>query len=397
MTVVRAFSGALVRQAWAGRVVAPMYDSLPLARREEVLATNPDSYLHVTAAPVGPDTVRADGAASVWGEQALRRLIRLGAYQQATTPAMFVYRMRVADRDCTGVVAEVDVAAFADGRVLGHEDVQPDRVEGLVRHFRAVTARSDLVALIHQGTTGYDHALEAVCAGPPALDVAGPEGVQQTAWWVSDPADQAIFAAALGRGPSYIADGHHRVAAALRYTEQEQLPAGHGVLSIFYTQAELRPLAFHRRVAGPVPADTFLSALEPQFRVEPEEAPGRQPGGFDLYLRRRWWSVRPLRPSLQPGAAGLDVTLLHRRVLEPLLGLTQVTDPRLEPVSELTPLAEVLARCDQDGGALFLLVPPTVGQIIEVADRGEVMIPKTTYFDPKPFSGVFLQLPAQPE
>jgi uncharacterized protein (DUF1015 family) len=371
-----------------------MHDSLPPGRRAEILATNPDTYLHVTRTPSEALTdLDAAAGEHLWGIQALDRLIGLGAYEIADAPVMYVYRLEVDDRAHTGVVAAVEVEAFVDGRVLGHEAVQPERVEALVEHFEAVPVRSDLVALIHDMGQGLDEVLAATMSGAPVLSTTSVDGVEQTVWRIDDPAMQDRVAGALSAGTGYVADGHHRVAASRQQWESAGGGPGHAVLSVFYSPSGLRPLAFHRRVVGPVDAPGFLEALGPEFVVDLAAGPQRRPGGFDLYAGGRWHTVRPRDAERPPGAAGLDVSLLHRQILRPLLGISEVSDPALELISELTPLAELVARCDGDLGALFLLVPPTVGKLIEVAERHEVMIPKTTYFDPKPLSGVFLQFP----
>jgi uncharacterized protein (DUF1015 family) len=389
VTAVHAFDGALVRPSWAGRVVAPMFDSLSPDERREILVTNPDSYLHVSQDR--PDSGGDRNDTAPWGEGALKRLLRLGAYETAPAPMMYVYRLEADDRTCTGVVAEVEATAFRDGRVLGHEAVQPARVEALTEHFATVSARSALVALLHDSGPEHEAAVRAVCAAEPVLAVTGAGGVRESVWPVADAHLQALFAKSLGAGTSYIADGHHRVAATLRAWDLSGQAHGHSVLSVFYGVDEMRPLAFHRRVRGPVDADRLLGALGEGFVVEPGDGPRRIAGGFDLYERGRWWAVRPRDPARPSGAAGLDVAVLHDRVLEPILGIAVAGDPALELVPELAPLGELTERCDRDDGVLFVLVPPTVKQLIEVADRGEVMIPKTTFFDPKPLSGVFLQ------
>ena len=127
--------------------------------------------------------------------------------------------------------------------------------------------------------------------------------------------------------------------------------------------------------------------------MEPvQDHPVPRSGTVGLYLSRAWYRLAPRRGGGGAGREALDVTWLHEDVLEPVFSVRAPDDPRLELVPDLVPLAEVASRCDADGGVLFALAPPTLGQVVEVAERGEVMPPKTTYFDPKPRSGVFLRL-----
>jgi uncharacterized protein (DUF1015 family) len=188
----------------------------------------------------------------------------------------------------------------------------------------------------------------------------------------------------------YVADGHHRVAASLSVWEQAGRPADTGVMCVIYPLDGLRLLAFHRRVTGPVDADTLLTMLSGAFEVRDVDEADEVTGCFGLYVDGRWYDVA--YPGARGvGAAGLDIAILDEQVLEPLVALGAPTDPRVEIVSALSPLVEVTKACDEDGGALFMLRPPAMEQLTDVADRGEVMPPKTTYFDPKPSAGIFLR------
>ena len=196
----------------------------------------------------------------------------------------------------------------------------------------------------------------------------------------------------LGSVRHYIADGHHRVAASVRQWRDAGEPAGSAVLSVLYPEDQMHLLAFHRRVAGPIDSERTLAAVVAVCEVEEvdRQPPNDERGRFDMYLHGRWSRLTPRAGAGRVGAAGLDVTLLERLVLTPLLGVT-ASDPRVEYVSELTDLDDVIARCDADAGALFRMVAPSLDQLVEVAERGEVMPPKSTYFEPKPRAGIFLR------
>jgi uncharacterized protein (DUF1015 family) len=283
-------------------------------------------------------------------------------------------------------VADVLVEAFLDGRVRGHEEVQPERVAALVELFSADHERSELVALLHQQGPAVEAALAAATADEPLLHFVGPEGWEQTVWEVPARAGAAALEE-MGAAVHYVADGHHRVAASLEVWERQGRPADATVMSVIYPLDGLRLLAFHRRVVGPVAAQAVLELLAGDFvvtdLVDPEEAAGC----FAVYVDHQWHDARFEGPRAA-GAAGLDVAILDEHVLRPLLAGDQ---RRLEIASALTSLTELVKACDEDGGALFALRPPTLEQLTEVADRSESMPPKTTYFDPKPFAGIFLR------
>lgn len=387
MTTVRPFPASVVSPAWAERVVAPMHDTLPHEVRAAILATEPFSFLHVTRAPEDgedPDAVVRDNA------KALERLIGAGAFSPTAAPALYLYRLGARGHAQTGIVAELAMEDFAADRVRGHEGIRPDRVDALVRHFTSVPARSDLVALMHHPDAEIAAAVAAGTAGDPILDLVVDEGVRHTVWRLDDPDRMSAISRRLDPQILYITDGHHRVAASLELWERGGSPPGHGVLSVLFPSDQLCVLAFHRRIVGPLDPAT-IERIEEHAALEPIDGPHVEPGSFALYLDRRWLRVVPLDRPEAPGRDGLDVTWLHDRMLEPVFGIREADDVRLELATELVPVSELTGRCDADGGALFLLHAPGLDRLVEVADRHEVIPPKATFFDPKPASGVLLQ------
>ena len=348
--IVRPFQSRVVRQEWAAHVVGPMVD----ARYQD-----------------GPR-----GHAGVPRE----------AYEDSP-PALFVYRMRSGPDEHVGVVADVRLDAFVRGEVRGHESVEPDRVDALVRHHAEGPARGELVALMHAPRPAAARHVDAACGPGPLLHFVGPDGVEHTVWRVVDERETAALAAVLGHGVQYIADGHHRVAARLRAWEESGRPTGAGVLCVLFPMGCLRLSAFHRRIAGPVDAARLLDAAAADFAVREVPAAG-QATGVAAYVAGQWYDLthRGTRPE---GSAGLDAAVLQARVLGPVLGIAGPGHPRLEAVPAHVPVPDLTARCDEDGGVLFVLRPPPLQKLTEIADRGEVTPPKTTYFAPKPYAGIF--------
>jgi uncharacterized protein (DUF1015 family) len=162
------------------------------------------------------------------------------------------------------------------------------------------------------------------------------------------------------------------------------------VLCVLYPQDQVSLHAFHRRVRGPVEGQELLRELEVDFDVRRVDEPHLHPESIGLYAAGGWHVLTPRRRDNAQGVAGLDVTMLHSQVLRPLLGVED-GDPRLEVLPELRALDRTLRACDEDGGVLFTLHPPRLEDVISVAERHEVMSPKTTYVKPKPRTGIFLQ------
>lgn len=349
--VVRPFAPLLVRPAAAPSAVTP------LAETATVLAT-------------GPPPVDVD------------------AYERVG-PGLFVYRQRARTGDHVGVVCDIRADAFVDGIVLGHESVRPDRVEGLAQHLVSGARRVDLVSTLHRSGPLLRQALVDVPHTPPVLEFIGADGLEQALWHLPAGPDTARLCEELGAATHYIADGHHRVAANLEVWRRDGQPAEAGVLCVAYPVNGLTLSAFDRRVAGPVDPERVRDLLAEDFDLrEVRDAAEASAAGVGVYLGRTWYAVS-FTGRRPPGAAGLDVSLLHERVLAPL---TEGSDGRaLEIAPARTSLEPLIDACHHDGGVLFALTAPRVDALIELADAGEVVPAKTTYFEPKPASGLFLR------
>lgn len=301
------------------------------------------------------------------------------AYDHAE-PALYVYRQERGGFSSAGVVCDVSLRAFVGGQVRGHEAVQTQRVESLVHHYATTDTPPALVALLHDAGPTYARTLDEVCATRPILEFGGPGGWRQTVWRVPAGAPTANLVEELTASDHYIADGHHRVAAALTEWRRSGEPGEAGVLCVVHAMDGLRLSAFHRRLMGSVDLADVLRLLEPAFRVSAAAAaPAPGPGRLGLYAEGRWYDVARTAPG-----ALLDVEVLRAQVLD------QVPQP-VEIAPARTPVDELTRRCDADGGVLFTLAPPPIATLTRLADANEVMPPKTTYFEPKPCAGIFLR------
>jgi uncharacterized protein (DUF1015 family) len=348
---VRAFTARVVRQEWAAQAVTPMVDALHLQRDRTTVDLPPSAY-------------------------------------SPATRAVYVYRIRRGGTDHVGVVADVALRTFAEGRVRGHEAVEPHRVDALVSVYAEQPGRAEPVALLHGCGASFAARVDDVVHGEPLLDFAGPDGLEHTLWQVRDEQRAAGLLAPLGEGVHYVADGHHRVAARLRAWDSAGHPADAGVLCVLYPLDGLALSSFHRRAVGPVDGDALLAAATTRFTVTAGAGPSGT-DGIDLYVAGRWHHLT-VGADRAHGVAGLDVSLLQDGLLRPALGIDGPGHPRLEVLPDDVPLDALVARCDADGGALFLLRPPSLRALTEVADLGQVMPPKSTYFAPKPCAGIFL-------
>lgn len=391
MSQLEPFPARIVRSEWAEQVVSPMHDSLTPEERAAMMEERPYSWLHVSRTPDDlPD--HGDEAALVELEAAaLRRLLDADVFEDFPEPSLYVYRLRSADHVQTGIVGEVPHAAFAERRVLGHEGVQRDRVDALELHLGRVGASSTLVALMFRADDDVRKVVEAAMEEEP-LRSFGADGLGQTVWRIDEPDAIERIRDRLDRQVLYITDGHHRATASVELWEREGRPPG-GVPAVLFSDDELRMLAFHRRIVGPLPmpSDDLLRALDERVDVRDGQPRADERGAIGLYVDGRWHRL-VFRPDGSAGVGSLDVTRLHREILEPVFGIGLAADPSLEFVSGAVPREELVRRVDEDRGAALTLVPPTFEQFVAVADRREQMPPKATFFDPKPRAGLFLRM-----
>ncbi len=331
--------------------------------------------------------------------RAAPRPVRSAAYEPMPR-ALYVYRQRTPhggpgrDTAHTGVVCDIAPDAFLDGQVRGHEAVQPDRVDGLARYLATAPQRVELVSTLHRAGPVVRTALARAPGRRPTRDVAGPDGTRHTVWRIPQGPQTEELCRELGAATHYIADGHHRVAASLEVRARSGRDPGRGVLCVAYPLDGLRLASFERRVAGPVDPARVRALLDAGFDVHPAGdgpdapagvAPGTGAPAVAVRLGRRWYTASP-RGTRPPGSPGLDVSLLHDRVLDRLPPGTPVLPTR-------APTAVLAAACDADGGALFVLPPPELDTLLAIADAGEVVPAKSTFFWPKPGSGIFLREP----
>ena len=399
--LVAPFAGWMVRPDWAERVISRAYDNLTPQQRRELVAANPYSYMNVTRsqedlfddADVSHDELVSEGAA------ALQRLLQVQAFTPTGRPALYLYRLTHARGTQTGVVGTVPVRGFDDGRIRIHERVHAERVNLLSAHLQGVGATSSPVAMAVR-SSGELHRLlgEVTAAVPPDLEFGSPE-VRHQVWTVPD-RHTTPLAAALGNVVLYVTDGHHRSAAAVQALASEpDNPGLARTMAVIFPEDQLHVQAFHRLAADRFdrPPEECLGALTEALEVSPSVSPD-DPGPLGkgtagLYVGGSWHRLA-LPPATGNGAVSrLDVERLRRSVLAPMLGADELTRPdAVHYLPASAGLGEMARRCDDEHRVGFALHPLSVGELMAVADEGGLMPPKSSFFAPKPRSGVFLRV-----
>jgi len=399
--LIRPFRGLRPAPQRAAEVIAPPYDVLSREEAYALAADRPWSFLHISR----PEIDLAPGvdpyAAEVYARGAANfaHMIEQGVLVRDPSPRYYVYRLQMGAHTQTGLVVTASVAAYRAGRIRRHEFTRPEKEDDRVRQIEALGAQTGPVLLAYRDDPDIDAALAQIAAGAPEVDVEGPGGVRHSVWPVADAQWCARVSARFEAMPRlYIADGHHRSAAAARVAEarggDDSAPYAY-FLAVAFPAGQMRILDYNRvvRDLNGLSPEALLERLREAFAVEPASAPvaPARPGEFGLYVAGRWWrlSLDPARIPDDP-VARLDVSLLTDRVLAPVLGIGDLRrDPRIDFVGGIRGLGELERRVDGGGAAAaFSLRPTPMRDLMAVADAGEVMPPKSTWFEPKLADGL---------
>ena len=399
--MIQPFRGLRPAPDKAEDVIAPPYDVLNSAEARERAAGRPLSFLHISKPeidlPIGTDPY----SDVVYGRAAqnLREMIAAGVLVQDEKPCYYAYRMVMGMHVQMGLVAAASVADYDSNRIRKHEFTRPVKEDDRVRQIEAVNAQTGPVLLAYPEAPNIDDIIDMATARIPDVDVTADDHVRHSLWVISDTGTIDKLTRAFDELPAlYIADGHHRTAAASRicakHGDEEDVPQCY-FLAVIYPYHEMKILDYNRivRNLNGHTAEDLLVAVGKVFDVEAVEtavAPMNH-GEFGMYLEEHWYRLRlPADKIPADPVASLDVSLLADFLIEPLLGISDPrTDNRIDFVGGIRGLEE-LEDLVNDGKAAvaFSLFPTRMSALMAVADAGEVMPPKSTWFEPKLADGL---------
>jgi uncharacterized protein (DUF1015 family) len=389
----------------AAQVASVPYDVVNRGEAAELARGNPHSFLHVGRSDIDlPEDLNPyDARIYRRAREALDELLARGTLLRDPEPRLFVYRQIKDGRPQTGVVGCVHVDDYEHDVIRKHEKTRQDKEDDRTRHVLTLNANAEPVFLTYRGRVEIDRMVEAITPTAPLYDFTAPDGVRHTVWQVPD-----SWALARTFDPvplAYVADGHHRSASAWRAGKELRAgnPSHRGdeeynwFLAVLFPSDQLRILPYNRVVRdldGQTPARVLerlsgLGKLSPATDPVPERS-----GVFGVFLDGRWQRLEldPAGIDRSDPIASLDVSLLQDRVLSPILGIGDPrTDKRIDFVGGIRGTAELERRVRSGEMAIaFSLFPTTLDQLMAVSDAGHVMPPKSTWFEPKLRSGLFV-------
>ena len=403
MATIKPFAALRPKPALAAQICELPYDVMSSGEAREIAAGNPSSFLHVSRPeidfPPGTDSYAPDVYAR--GKQNFQELISRGALVQDDRPNFYLYRQMMGDHLQTGLVAVASCEEYLQGIVKKHELTRVDKEDDRVRHMETLNAQTGPAWLFYRSATKLDEFVAKKTSGAPEIDFTAKDGVRHSSWTISDEQEIEFIQNQVGQIPFlYLADGHHRSAAAARVFQSRQGAGESGeFLAVIFPQHQMQILPYNRvlkDLSGWTP-EQLLEILGVVFAFNPDVTPtpsGKH--GFGLYLQGRWHSPVFRKKFLQAThpIEKLDVTLLQKNVMAPIFGINDPrTSERIHFVGGIRGTAE-LEKLVNSGeyACAFSMFPTGIEDLTAVADANEIMPPKSTWFEPKLRDGMFCHM-----
>ena len=409
MSQLKPFKAYRPKPELAALVAAVPYDVVNTEEARALAAGNAHSFLHVgrpeiDLAPdvdIHADEVYAQGVAN------LKRLIQEGVLVGEDRPCLYIYQQRMGDHVQAGLVGLCSVKEYEDGQIKRHEYTRKDKEDDRTRHVTEQNANAEPVFLAYRAVPYIDSLVDKIRATEPVYDITTPDGIGHTVWVVSEETHIYTLNHLFDAIPAlYIADGHHRTAAAIRYGQGRraaaQEPTGEegfeSFMAVVFPHDQLMIMDYNRVVKdlnGLTP-EAFLAKVGEKFTVAP--AAGRSPEAptsFGMCLGGTWYALTA-KPGSFPAddpVRSLDVSILQENLLAPVLGIQDPrTDTRIDFVGGIRGMDELEKRVANGWAVAFSLFPTSLVQLMDVADAGQIMPPKSTWFEPKLRSGLLVRL-----
>ena len=405
MAVIRPFRALRPTPPQAKSVASVPYDVVNTEEARELAKSNPLSFLHVSRPEIDlpAETDIYSDAVYRKAVENFEKLIAECPLETETEPSLYLYKLVMGNHEQVGIVACCSIDEYDDNTIRKHERTRRDKEDDRTRHMLMLKAQTGPVFLTYRRRAEIDDQVSAALASDPLFDVTADDGIRHTIWRVEN--TESLVNSFKNVPLLYIADGHHRAASASRArAELKQQSFAHTgkedynyFLTVIFPDSQSQILAYNRVVKdlNGLSKEDFLNEVKGQFTIHDNASPAPQKRGlWSMYLDGRWYGLEMSPAATLPtgNVARLDVSVLQDRLLEPILGIEDVrTDKRIDFVGGLRGTKE-LERLVNEGKAAvaFSLYPTTVDELLLVSDAGEIMPPKSTWFEPKLRDGLLI-------
>lgn len=411
MSVVRAFKAVRPAAQLASQVAALPYDVMNSEEARQMVVGNPYSFLHVDKAEIDldPSIDLYDTRVYEKARDNLNEMIANGVFIQDETPCLYIYKQVMDGRSQIGIVGCTSVDEYQNGQIKKHELTRADKEQDRINHVDYCDANTGPIFLTYRAKTSIDAQVNAVMASKaPVYDFTSEDGISHTVWVIDDTAAvEALCRDFATVDALYIADGHHRSASAVRVgmKRRQDNPAYTGdeefnfFLSVIFPDDQLYIMDYNRIVKdlNGNTKEEFLAKVGKKFTVTPYDGETLKPEKkhtYGMYLDGKWMLLEAKDGTYDAAdpVARLDVSILQNNLLQPILGIGDPrTDKRIDFVGGIRGLKALSDRVDDGSMAVaFSMYPTTMEDLMDIADAGAIMPPKSTWFEPKLRSGLFI-------
>lgn len=409
MAVLKPFAAIRPVPELAERVAALPYDVMNSEEAREMVKGNSYSFLHVDKAEIDLDPSIDPYDHRVYEKAAenLQKMVDEGVYQQEETPCYYIYRQVMDGRVQTGLVGCASIDDYLNNHIKKHELTRAEKEADRIHHVDICDANTGPIFLTYRSEEAIENLVNSWAEEhTPLYDFTAEDHIQHTVWLIDDKTVIDQLEKAFQKVPDfYIADGHHRAASAVKvgikrreshldYTGEEEF---NYFLAVLFPSSELSIWDYNRVVAdlNGLSEAEFLKKVEEVFEVETltEQKKPEQKHTMAMYLNHRWYLLRAKEGTFDESdpVGRLDVTILQKNLLTPILGIGDPrTDDRIEFIGGIRGLSELVRLVDGGKAVAFAMYPTTIEDLMDIADSGNIMPPKSTWFEPKLRSGLFV-------
>lgn len=408
MAVIRPFSAIRPSREKAEKIAALPYDVYNRAEAKETVKRNAESFLRIDRAETQFDDSVDTYAPEVYrkAHELLWGMVRDGSFVKEEKDCYYIYELTMDGRTQTGIAACASIDDYEQGVIKKHENTRAEKEQDRINHVDICNAQTGPIFLAYRANAVINAVVDAVKKEEPLYDFVSEDGIRHRVWVISEEGQiQTVEDAFAAIGEIYIADGHHRAASAVKvgqkrrrehpdYTGEEEF---NYFLSVLFPDEELMIMDYNRVVKdlNGMSEETFLQKMSQLFEVgiaKDQPARPQRKGEFSMYLAGKWYLCTiPEKEVPNHPVQGLDVSVLQERLLSPVLGIEDPkTDNRIDFVGGIRGLEELERRCRTDCAVAFAMYPTSIQELFAVADAGLLMPPKSTWFEPKLRSGIFI-------
>ena len=407
MAVVKPFCAIRPREDIASSVAALPYDVYNRAEAKAETQREPLSFLCIDRAEsqLGDDVDTYDPRVYEKARQLMESRIEDNTFIQDETPCFYIYELIMDGRSQTGIVGCASIDDYISGTIKKHENTRADKEVDRINHVDALSAQTGPIFLAYRGRNDLRALLNKVKSSAPLYDFTSPDNITHRVWIINNTSDIASVEKAFAdTGSIYIADGHHRCASAVKvglkrrqehpnYTGKEEF---NFFLSVLFADDELMIMDYNRVIKdlNGHTADEIMGLLSSKGKIEKREAQYRpeHKGEVGIYFENSWYRFKFDESLISSDPVeGLDVSILQKNVLDPIFGIKDPkTDKRIDFVGGIRGLDELEKRVSEDCKIAFAMFPTSISELFDVADASLLMPPKSTWFEPKLRSGLFI-------